>query len=210
MLEIWKEIPDYLGTYQVSNQGRVKNVKSGLILRTHENLLGYKFVRLSNKAVSKKYRVHRLVAKAFILNPEDKPFINHLDSNPRNNDVNNLAWCTQSENILYAYNHGNKKPTLNRLGSKSGKSSQYNNVHFCKIRERWCARVETTTPNGLDIKRKNFAISRFKSSNQAEREAALAVNTILDNMGDTIRPRNNVKRIKSGDILDVITTTTTD
>lgn len=69
----------------------------------------------TNKNGQQKTYIHRLVAQAFIPNPEDKPFINHKDGNPKNNKVSNLEWCTASENSLHQY-HVLKKDTLNSLG----------------------------------------------------------------------------------------------
>lgn len=210
MLIIWKEIPDYEGIYEVNNIGQIRNSTNGKILKQHENPLGYRFIRLSKKGISKKYRVHRLVALCFLENPENKPFINHLDSNPRNNQLDNLQWCTQSENIQYAYNQGNKTPTKNRTGSKTGTTSKYHNVHFDKMRNRWIANVEVTTSKGFCKYRKFFAVSRFKSSDQAEKAAAYAVNQILESIQDTERKRNNVILTDAGDFEDVDLKTLTD
>lgn len=70
---------------------------------------GYKRVCLFDENQNRKYLfVHRLVAFSFIPNEGNKPFINHIDNNPSNNCVNNLEWCTQSENIKHAFNQGRK------------------------------------------------------------------------------------------------------
>lgn len=203
MLIIWKEIPDYEGIYEVNNIGQIRNSTNGKILKQQENPLGYKFVNLSKKGNAKKQRVHRLVALCFLENPEDKPFINHLDSNPRNNHLDNLQWCTQSENIQYAYDHGNKKPTKHRAGSKIGTTSKYHNVYLDRTRNRWIANIDVTTSKGFCKYRKFFSISRFKSSDQAEKAAAHAVNQILESIQDTERKRNNVILTESGDFEDV-------
>ena len=102
--EIWKDIEGYEGLYQVSNKGRVKSFHSGegkiIKLGTHPQ--GYKLVVLSKRGQTKTCRVHRLVAQAFIPNPENLPVVNHKDENPSNNNVENLEWCTQKHNV----NHG--------------------------------------------------------------------------------------------------------
>lgn len=104
--EMWMPIVGYEGIYEVSNFGRVKSNKFGKerILKPYD-CHGYREVdlRLNNK--SKRFRVHRLVAVAFIpnQNPEIKTFINHKDGNRGNNHVDNLEWCTQSENVEHAY-----------------------------------------------------------------------------------------------------------
>lgn len=106
MKEIWKEIKDYEGLYWVSNQGRVKN-RHNRILKP-EIRTGYHSVGLCKNSKCKHYRIHRLVAQAFIPNPENKPIINHIDENKLNNTPSNLEWCTNQENIdAYAKNHPN-------------------------------------------------------------------------------------------------------
>jgi hypothetical protein len=81
------------------------------IISSRRDKRGYKIVSL--RIYPKKYflSVHRLVAEAFIPNPNNYPVINHIDSNPSNNNVNNLEWCTQSHNVKYAYTNGNANPT---------------------------------------------------------------------------------------------------
>ena len=106
--EVWKDIEGYEGFYQVSNLGRVKsllnrfpNTKGICIMKEEIIPKGYKRVYLS-KPYRKRFLVHRLVAKAFIPNPDNKPDINHIDNNPSNNTATNLEWCNQSENLLHA------------------------------------------------------------------------------------------------------------
>lgn len=114
-MEVWADIRGYEGSYQVSNKGRVKslprtvrNGKYGVIKRVGQVLKGrkkgdgYIAVRLSgtNKLV------HRLVAEAFIPNPENKPYVNHINLNKSDNDVDNLEWCTHRENMIHARDMG--------------------------------------------------------------------------------------------------------
>lgn len=204
MTEIWKEIPEYSGIYSVSNKGNVRNNKTKTIKKQEINPLGYCFVGLSFQGRTQKYRVHRLVALTFIPNPENKPNINHLDSNPSNNAVENLSWCTQQENIQYAYTYGNKVPTMNRLGSKAGSSSKYHNVHFEVSRNRWIASVEFRENGLLKKYRKNFSVKKH-GNDKAEKLAALAVNEILDMLNDQTRPRNPIKLLESGEIINADT-----
>ena len=112
MQEIWKDIEGYEGLYQISNLGNVKSVerivKRGPNFKpVRERLLsvgdkdGYKHVILSKNGKPKTGWVHRLVAEAFLSNPDKLPVVNHKDENPANNCVENLEWCTHSYNNSY-------------------------------------------------------------------------------------------------------------
>lgn len=109
--EIWKDIPGYEGLYKVSNLGNVKSLKrngiKGIILKGEKDEFDYKRVTLCKKNKTKKYKVHRLVAQAFIPNPNNLPQINHKDENSKNNNVENLEWCTAKYNSNYG-NHNEK------------------------------------------------------------------------------------------------------
>lgn len=115
MEEIWKDIPYYEGYYQVSNLGGFRSLprairhKSngtrnypGRQLLTETTKDNYQRITLMREGVKVRYQAHRLVALAFIPNPENKPFINHIDGDKSNNIIQNLEWCTASENITHA------------------------------------------------------------------------------------------------------------
>ena len=109
-MEIWKDIPEYEGIYQVSNTGKVKRIdKKEKMLKNNLCGNGYYYVYLSKNGKVRKFKVNRLVAQAFIENPENKPFVNHIDGDKLNNNVENLEWVTQSENMLHAYKYGLRK-----------------------------------------------------------------------------------------------------
>lgn len=99
--------------YSINEAGAVLNNKSGKFLKPSLNENGYLYISLwsENKAYPK--TVHRLVALTYIPNPENKPFVNHLDANRSNPHKDNLEWCTQSENIKHAYNIGNMSQKKN-------------------------------------------------------------------------------------------------
>ena len=117
----WRPIKDYEGLYEISNTGLVKalekRVDSGKCHRTWNSHIkrfgvdakGYLRVSLSKEGVNKTYKVHRLVATAFIPNPLQLPCVNHIDGNKTNNHVSNLEWCTHSENLKHAFKTGLKR-----------------------------------------------------------------------------------------------------
>lgn len=102
--EIWKDIKGYENKYQISNWGRVKSLsfnKTGIekILKPHDNGNGYLSVCLWKDNVYKHKYIHRLVAEAFIPNPENKPCIDHVNCERSDNRIENLKWCTYTENL---------------------------------------------------------------------------------------------------------------
>lgn len=111
--EIWKPIKGYEGLYEVSNLGEVRGVYKKIPYRDgfrnrqgkklkQNNMKGYAQVKLQNKNQRKLYLVHRLVAEAFIPNPDNLPEVNHIDGNKQNNRVDNLEWCTRKENMIHS------------------------------------------------------------------------------------------------------------
>jgi len=97
--EIWKDVIGYEGFYQVSNLGRVRMTKDKRIKVPHENIYGYLVVKMTKNGIVKHHTIHRLVAMAFIENKENKPCVDHIDTNKYNNNVSNLRWVTPKENV---------------------------------------------------------------------------------------------------------------
>lgn len=130
MNEIWKEIPGYEGSYQVSNYGRVKSLSKRLgrnsgfimskeiILKQKTDKDGYKSVAFYGKHI----RVHRLVLMAFVGQPtEEKNLGMHADDNPANNHIDNLSWGSATENTQQCVERGRRKvntPWLNKFGKE--------------------------------------------------------------------------------------------
>lgn len=112
--EIWKDIENYEGLYQVSNYGRVKSLprmyaqKHGIIekILKLQDSNGYLKCQIYKNGKQKRYFLHRLMAIAFIPNPNFLPCINHIDGNKLNNKIENLEWCTRSQNVRHAYKLG--------------------------------------------------------------------------------------------------------
>jgi hypothetical protein len=101
MTELWKDINGFNGRYQVSNAGRIRNAHTDFIRKPVEDKDGYYQIRLYDSGCQGTYKIHRLVAEAFIDNPCNLPLINHKDEDKKNNTVDNLEWCTKEYNNNY-------------------------------------------------------------------------------------------------------------
>ena len=130
--EIWKTIPYGNGDYEVSTCGRVKSFKHHevKIMKPSLHNCGYLCVELFENGKAKKCKIHRLVAEAFIPNPENKPMVDHIFNNKFDNYFENLRWVTASENNYYAYETG---------ASKSGEASYQSKLS--NLQAQWCRSV---------------------------------------------------------------------
>lgn len=162
-MEIWKDIKGYEGLYQVSNLGRVKSLgrfhkfpNGGIyeikprILKNATETSGYLFVALYN-GYRKQYKIHRLVAEAFIPNPNNLPQVNHKDLNKQNNRVDNLEWCTASENIKHAFKHGVRKMP-DKLKNMIKNFDGENNPNS-KLKKDEIIDIKTQINNGISYKK---------------------------------------------------------
>lgn len=142
-MEIWKHIPGY-DNYQVSNFGNVRSLNrvtkgrklKGKLLNPNIDSTGYRTVNIYQDCVVKRFRVHQLVAMAFLKYTPNghKKVIDHIDNNPLNNNINNLQIISQRENSSK---------------DKSGYSSKYVGVSWCNTSKRWysCIKIEGKTKN---------------------------------------------------------------
>lgn len=120
-----KPIIGYEGIYSASDSGQIISVKTGKVIKSQITNSGYDLVHLYVDGKRKAFTVHRLVAIAFVPNPENKPQVNHLDGDKRNNAPDNLAWVDQQENVRHAFDNGLMSNShmvehMRQLGKKYG------------------------------------------------------------------------------------------
>jgi len=130
-MEIWKKVLGF-ECYEVSNFGRLVSLKYNKrnILKGGYNRMGYKMYNVRSVECKTYYKsIHRLVALAFIDNPNNYEFVNHIDKNKNNNNISNLEWCSSRENNTHM-----------RMLMK--KSSKYTGVYFDKSRDKWYATIK--------------------------------------------------------------------
>ena len=156
MNEIWKDVTNYEGFYQISNRGNVKNIRTGKILINQISQYGYHYISMSAGGNVKKYLVHRLVAIVFIQKDEKRKIINHKNGIRTDNRPENLEWCNHSENAIHAFS------VLGVKGSATGKIGKQNpgairiiqmNLMGEKIKEWDCI---TDVERSLNISHQNI------------------------------------------------------
>ena len=154
-MEEWRMIKNY-PMYEVSNEGRIRSYYNGRhgkreipkILSLKVDKIGYVFIHLKNNLGRKPIRVHRLVAEAFIPNPNNLPEVNHKDENKNNNSVYNLEWCERLYNVQYSRIwKSNERPVFQY--SKEGNFIR----EYCSLSE--AARINHTTPQSIFVAIKN-------------------------------------------------------
>lgn len=171
--EIWIPVKYYENLYHISNKGRIKSclkthyssyLKTNIVL--NERLLnkiktsdGYEAVSLYKDGNSKQYRFHRLLADAFIPNPDKKPFINHINGVKNDNNIDNLEWVTARENTSHAH----------LFGLASPKMSKYIGVHWVKRDKIWIATITIE-------KSKTKYLGSFKTEEEAYEAYKKAIN----------------------------------
>ena len=126
-IEHWASIDGYLN-YQVSWWGRVTNTKTGRILKPGTSVPGYLFVILSKNGKKKLHYIHKLVAREWRANPDERPCVDHVDNDKTNNNHENLRWATKSENSMNMKKHVDG-------------SSAYKGVSWHKKANKWSGQI---------------------------------------------------------------------
>lgn len=186
--EVWVDVKNYEGRYQISNMGRVRSVdtvlrntknsfmlKKGSLKKSTDNGKGYQIVSLSKNG-RKNHYVHRLVAFAFIENPMNYLEVNHKDCNKKNNKACNLEWCNRVQNLKHAVTLGrtcnNRKHTMPVIGiNKLGEKTTYESIlqaslktgaHKDSIRSCCIGRIKTAGGIKWEYADKEFAIKKHQ------------------------------------------------
>lgn len=128
LVEEWRNVVGYEGLYAVSSWGRVQNLKTKVIYPVNYTTNTYKLVTLQKGFDVRSFPVHRLVAMAFIPNPDDLPIVNHIDGTKCHNNVENLEWVSCADNIAHAKLLGLRKPR-EKKNDNTGNNSESDEGH---------------------------------------------------------------------------------
>lgn len=165
LYEQWKDIDGYEGLYQVSNFGRVKSMrnKSSPFLKSRIDRYGYPTVGLTINGITKRKKLHRLIAQAFIPNTENLKEIDHIDGDRGNFNISNLRWCTRKDNM-------NNIITKERM-SISKKGRKLEKCAIIKLKLSVSKKVAVFTKEGVEIE-------RFESATEASQKYSICDNWI--------------------------------
>jgi len=169
--EEWRDVINFEGYYEISSIGRVRNARTQKIkaqnIQSNEK---YMYVQLWKNNKHYTDRVHRLVAEAFIPNLLNKPQVNHINKDDKDNRVINLEWVTSSENHLHSYKHG-RINSKSRLGEKTSNASQYRYTYWDSNRSLW--------KSSIKFDGKTYNVGRYDN----ELSAAVEADAYIDRMG---------------------------
>ena len=191
--EIWKDLPEYEGLYQASNKGRIK--RNNHLIKLIIQKTGYLNVSLCKNGISKTCRVHKLIAKIFIPNPNNYQSINHKNGNKQDNRVENLEWCTQSYNNWHAtfiLDKGHNKLSMEDANTirKDVLNGKYKNIK--EISEKYkCNRliIENILANNCYKTNNSYPIKALCKKN-------ILCNEIIDNIrADYINTKMSAAKI---------------
>lgn len=170
--EEWRPIVGYKERYQISSFGRVKsNARTARIrgnslrpvreriMTLQKTKLGYWFLRLNNGQKMVNCVVHRLVAKAFLPNPNNLPIVNHLDCDKANSHVDNLEWCTYSQNTIHSLSSGNHKSIAQLVEERGLKGARAKKVSVHTLDGKLLAQYDSATKAAVSIGVNQQAIS---------------------------------------------------
>lgn len=150
---VWKDVVGYEDLFMVCEDGRVFSKRTGRILKQTTSKTGY-FIFVTRiggrKGVCKCFKVHRLLAIAFLENPEDKPYVNHIDGDKKNNHVSNLEWCTARENTMHSLELG--LSTTKHLLKLNASNRKLTSSDIKYIRENYRPLGESFTQRELALK----------------------------------------------------------
>lgn len=187
--EIWKDISNYERVYQVSNFGRIKSLERKVnsrhkqrtvkekILRVKYNKFGYKTVCLSSELQKREFFIHRLVAYAFIPNPENKPQIDHINGIKSDNRVENLRWVTAKENSNNPVTLQKLKGSNNYWYNKKGKNAFFYGKHHSDKTKEKLKELNTGSNHPLYGKKLSVEIRLHMSASSNRKRKVINLNT---------------------------------
>lgn len=135
MSEKWKPLKDFEEQYKISSSGEIRTQETNRIRKAHSDKKGYLRISLYKNGQQFNKFIHRLVAKTFIENPQNKPQINHKDGNKANNTVDNLEWVTNQENAKHAWENGLYDKATKQKQGELNHSSKLTKENILWVRE---------------------------------------------------------------------------